>query len=73
VAKFLGEKLPVQFPEYKKQPSQMEDEGGRRASIAPMLEFTDLTDELKDIVAQVVSFKTKGIAMSRDTIYDVSL
>ena len=74
MAKFIADKLPVQFVEYKKTPaSQGRPSGNRKSSITPKLEFKELTEELKEIVDQVVNIKTKGKNLGRDMVYDSSL
>ena len=70
MAKLLSEKLPIQFPEYKNVAKAQQRNSQK---IQHELEFTELPEELEDIVAQVVSVKTKGKGMSRDTVYDISL
>ena len=70
-AKFIADKLPVQFAEYKKIPAvkpKSPNEKSRRSSAAPKLDFSDLVTELKDIVCQVVEVKSKGKNYSRDAV-----
>ena len=48
-----------------------------RASTSPTkdlkLDFTELTQELKEIVDNVLDVKSKGKNLNRDTIYDPNL
>ena len=47
MAENIASKLPYQFVEYERVPT---DDNGKIRLNAPQLEFTELADELKDIV-----------------------
>lgn len=71
MAHHIASKLPLQFEEYAKVPSP--GLGGKL--VAPKLEFTEISQELRDIVSQVVEHiqQSNGHGKSRSTVYDKSL